>query len=114
MSFTFKKPTEIEINETIIKIKTNTWTELYVLSCKHLYKLNKEIMIDLIDNDRINTNRRQYFSKSKRCMYNPKKVATNLYVEANLSANRVMKLLEKLFTIYNIESYQLIYITKGE
>lgn len=106
--FTYKKPFAIVIENFAYKNLEN-WKALYKQICKHLANKNLELFDSLsVNQELISKMNRKYFSYEKTELRSPTRITEKTYVETNLSANDFKKRIQELFSIFNLQTNDLI------
>ncbi|MDY4253635.1 MULTISPECIES: hypothetical protein [unclassified Clostridium] len=99
---THKRPCAIKIEGNRIEVKD--WKSALIKTINYLAKKDPDIIRSFVDNPKMNGKKRIYFSRVKL----PTMIVArgiedaNIYIETNLSANRIRNLLIKMLNKYNI------------
>lgn len=102
---TYFKPTLFRFKQN--EYEVNSWRDFLRDLCLRLYKLEKEIILSFPNRKEFFGRKRNYFSKNKSDLTCGGKINTNLYVELNLSANDILKLVKKIMKAYRIEPHHI-------
>jgi predicted type IV restriction endonuclease len=99
--YTGKRPVTFAINNKTIHVKY--WRDILVEICKFLYNNHQDIFEQKISS--VKGRKRVYFSKNKNELRVPMQIkSSGFFVEANLSANSIVKLSENLATLFGYDS----------
>lgn len=100
---THKRPCAFKIQKE--KIEAKDWKDTLIKTINYLGKIDQKILIDFVDNPKMNGKKVIYFSRVKLpTMRAPRKIdSANIYIETNLSANGIRNLLIKALNKYNIK-----------
>ncbi|MGG7143307.1 DUF262 domain-containing protein [Clostridium nigeriense] len=93
-------------------IKVKSWTELYENICSILYEINPMPFIRLTKKDFSQEYLNKRFSNSSKGFRNPYKIATNVYIEKNLSTESKLQTLRIIFDEYGIDYNELLFYIK--
>lgn len=108
-----KKPKSIILFNQ--KCPVSTWRDVLVNVCEVLYQKYPDTMKSLPYNSRINSNRRATFALSKEAIkVSPIRLSFGLWVEANQSAETVMRLCSKLLLLCGCQSNDLSVDTNND
>ncbi|KKD35434.1 hypothetical protein [Limnoraphis robusta] len=102
---TYFKPTLFRFKQN--EYEVNSWRYFLRDLCFILYKLDKEIILSFPNRKEFIGRTRNYFSKKQSDLTCAGKINTNLYVELNLSAKDVLKLVKKILKAYRIEPHHV-------
>ncbi len=102
---TYFKPTLFRFKQN--EYEVNSWRDFLRDLCLILYKLDKEIILSFPKRQEFIGRKRNYFSKKQSDLTCGGKINTNLYVELNLSATYILKLVKKILKAYRIEPYHI-------
>ncbi len=100
--FSYTKPKSFSIYKGK-NIEVNSFKDLYENILLYFYKLDSGTMYSLINRTKFNGERKPYFGKDGKKMNNPFRISEKLYAETHFSANKIAKMLIKIFNLYNID-----------
>lgn len=109
ISVTGEKPKELIIGQKIYSVQS--WKELMLTLCSKLYEFDKELFYFLIDNLDFKGRERNFLSKDGLDLRSADKIAENLFVETNLSADSIINYCKILVDKFHFEEeirYSLI------
>ncbi|MFX0140740.1 MAG: type I restriction enzyme HsdR N-terminal domain-containing protein [Candidatus Hodarchaeota archaeon] len=92
--YTGKTPVKIQVLKNNYEVKT--WRDVLINTAEYLIAKNPSEFRKLADKDVMRGGKRLYLSKDENLIYAPRRLSNGLYVDVNLSANFIMKLIEKM------------------
>lgn len=97
-----RKPARVEINGA--RFEVSTWKEFTETICKQLYQLDADLFDHLLDDDDFARPRGgRLVSDSPEKLARPCEIASNIFIEVNLSANDLHDLALKIAERYELE-----------
>jgi hypothetical protein len=106
-NFTYKRPYGFVLNGRGTTGVT-TWQRLYELVCKQLVARDEKRFRSLEDHPEFVSNRGHHtVTEDHTALRNALAIASNLYIEANLSANGIRDVIRRLLIVFDIPTNQL-------
>jgi hypothetical protein len=97
---TGKKPNCLMINGTIYEV--STWKDVYITFCTHFSRIDRNKFNDISEN--IKGKKKPYFSKKSEELRIPYFLkGTQYFIEINLSASLIIKIIIKILNYYNFD-----------
>lgn len=91
VSFTGKVPERIKLFHEIFDVKF--WRDIFLVTAETLIKKNPEAFDTLADTKIMKGETRTYLSKDKSLIYYPRQLSNGLFLDVNLSANKIYSLI---------------------
>lgn len=91
--YTGKEPEKAKLFNETFEVKT--WSELLITVAEKLLKHNQEAFNKLADSEIMKGDVRTYLSKNKNIVKKPYQLSNGLFIELNLSANSIVRIIKK-------------------
>lgn len=100
--WTYRKPYGFSfINKRVNK--ANSWKDVFIKTCKILYKMDEEKFIGFESIDKMNGKKKKNFSKSPDVLRKPKSITKRIFVETNHSANTFRRIIIRMLKQYKLD-----------
>jgi len=94
IDFSGTKPVKIRLFKEPFNVKT--WRDVISITAEILIKKNPSAFNQLADSDLMKGGTRIYLSKNKEVVYSPRQLNNGLFIDVNLSANTMVRVLKKM------------------
>jgi len=93
--YTFKKPKKFRLlNETF---DVTTWKDILVITAEKLMKFNPDAFNDLADSEIMKAKKTSYLTKNKNLVREHYQLSNGLFLETNLDASSIVRIIKKRF-----------------
>lgn len=101
INITGKKPSKLIISENEYSVKS--WKELLEKLCVELYKIEPQLLKELIYNPSFKGKEREIVTLNKEKLRAPIKIDEDLYIESNLNSNAILNYANMIAIEYELE-----------
>ena len=101
INITGKKPSKLIISENEYSVKS--WKELLEKLCAELYKIEPQLLKELIYNPSFKGKEREIVTLNKEKLRAPIKIDEDLYIESNLNSNAILNYANMIAIEYELE-----------
>lgn len=111
IDFSGTKPVKVRLFKESINVKT--WRDVITTTSEILIKKNRKAFNQLADSELMKGGKRVYLSKNENAVYFPRKLNNGLFIDVNLSANTIVRVINKMLTGCGYKESDLKIILKG-
>lgn len=94
------------------ELPVTSWAEMFENMIKYLHDKDKSVLNSLVYQDSDEYDLKYYFSHDESLLKTPLKVDTNIFVEKNTSTDAKVRVLRKLFVLFNLDPMDLVFYLK--
>lgn len=97
-----------------IEQPVTSWAEMFENIVKYLHERDKSVLNSLVFQETDDCDSKAYFSNDESLLRTALKIDNNIYVEKNTSTTTKIRILRRLFTLFNLDPMDLIFYLKEE
>lgn len=95
-----------------IEQPVTSWAEMFENIVKYLHERDKSVLNSLVFQETDDYDSKAYFSNDESLLRTALKIDNNIYVEKNTSTTTKIRILRRLFTLFNLDPMDLIFYLK--